>query len=174
MNYRFSVVLQEAADEYLKNHYKSGAIAVFSTSGEGLYNGVICVQSEVSNRKSFWSGRWRGTFRVHLASETKAILEGEIVDVVHYYEDGNVLMQARHPVKQEVESKDLPTLAKKVLAAVSAAEGKFHQDIESQCSQLSEDTFKAMRRRLPITKEPFNFASSAHKLAAELQKQAKA
>jgi capping protein alpha len=83
---------------------------------------------------------------------------------VHYYENGNVQLNTNKEYGETVEGNDMGTEVAKVLRK---AEGNFQTQIDTSCANLSE-TFKSLRRALPITGQKFDFASNQHKLVSDL------
>mmetsp|Transcript_38834 Transcript_38834/g.69496 ORF Transcript_38834/g.69496 Transcript_38834/m.69496 type:complete len:290 (-) Transcript_38834:134-1003(-) len=163
--------LQDAADNYCQQHFSSGVVTVFTQTAamaEAYYAAVVCSRAQAYNPRNFWSGRWRGVHKVHFASETQATVQSELLDHVHYYEHGNVYMEATHKAEVEVAGKDLAEVCQKVMSAISKCESQFHTGVHTQCTELSEGALKKLRRKLPVTKQLFDFGSNAHKLAAEL------
>ncbi|KAF0980136.1 hypothetical protein FDP41_013785 [Naegleria fowleri] len=58
------------------------------------------------------------------------------------------------------------SFADNIVKMLVKAEGNFQTQIDTSCANLNE-TFKSLRRPLPMTKTLFDFASSQHKLARE-------
>jgi capping protein alpha len=57
-----------------------------------------------------------------------------------------------------------------VSAAIEKFECEFHKQVEEFYVNMNQNTFKAMRRFLPVSRKPMEWNSSAHKLAADLNK----
>eukprot|EP01062_Namystynia_karyoxenos_P002512 TRINITY_DN10885_c0_g1_i1.p1 TRINITY_DN10885_c0_g1~~TRINITY_DN10885_c0_g1_i1.p1 ORF type:complete len:312 (+),score=112.30 TRINITY_DN10885_c0_g1_i1:93-938(+) len=158
--------LEQKIDNYLKEHYKTGTASVFE-QGEEL---VVVLNSEKSNPGSSWSGRWRSRTTVQLTGEASAKVSGTIRNHVHYYEEGNIQMENSHEFDKDVTAKSADVLPGRIAAALEAAEGDFHAKLDEMCRTLSDKSLKTLRRKLPVSKQLFDFSSGAHKLAAELTK----
>ena len=167
----FQAAAQKELDRYLEAHYKSGsAVVVKSLAEEGVY--TIVLNSEKSNKGSSWSGRWKSRLVLRAGAErTSGKADGDVHNAVHYYESGNVQMETtKHVSKEWVGLKDPETLARRFVVFLEDSEREFHMKLDEMCQHLSDKSLKTLRRRLPISKQPFNFQSGAHKLAMELTK----
>jgi capping protein (actin filament) muscle Z-line, alpha len=142
-----------------------GVTSVFPQPSGDDY--IICICGSKYNEKNFWSGRWRSVWKVTFDGK-KVKVSGSVKVNVHYYERGNIQLNTTKEYAETVDAKSeeeaIPAVAK-VLAKV---ETTFMKEIDSTCNNLSE-TFKSLRRRLPMTKQLFNFASNEHKLATNFK-----
>ena len=162
----FQKLLQESLNQYIADHYRSGTGCAFSTS-EGI---VLVVNSEKSNPGSCWSGRWKSYLTIVCSSETSCTASGLIENDVHYYEDGNVQMDTSKEITKDLTASDPEALAKKVVTFLDDSEREFHMKIDEVCQTLADKSLKSLRRRLPVSKQLFNFSSGAHRLAMEFAK----
>ena len=53
------------------------------------------------------------------------------------------------------------------MVAVGRAESALQAKMDAQCATLSDTSLKMLRRKLPITRQPFDFASSTHGLRGQ-------
>lgn len=133
------------------------------------------------NLANFWAGRWRSTYVLSLPSAIEAekmssteagvSVQGKVQVQVHYFEEGNVQLAAEHAPQLGVQvEEDLvsilsgsaapeaySSLADAVLRAVKADEQAYHAALEGTLDQLSERTFRALRRQLPVTKQKLDW-----------------
>lgn len=155
--------LQQAVDKYIEDHYLEGLGTVYP-SRENSDEFVVCIAASKFNERNFWSGRWRAVFRVAFDADDKAKVSGSMKVNVHYYESGNVQLNTSRDHGEAVSGADI---ASEVVKVIKRVEGEFQSEIDSACNNLS-DTFKSLRRRLPITGSLFDFASGQHKVAQEI------
>jgi len=76
---------------------------------------------------------------------------------VHYYEKGNIQLNTSKEYGETISGKD--DIYTDIANAISKVEGAFQRDIDTACNNLTE-TFKGLRRRLPISGTLFNFAAT--------------
>ena len=116
------------------------------------------------------SGRWRSEYIVDTSAQS---LEGKILVNVHYYEQGNVQLSTTHTVSLSLPPAISPSggasAASKVLALIEAEEGKYQTSLSDAYAEMSEKTFKGLRRALPMTRSKLDWDRVlGYKLGAEL------
>lgn len=156
-------VIQTAIDKYVADYYLSGLSTVYPSENNVDY--YVCISASKFNEKNFWSGRWRSVYKVTVDSNDckKAKLSGTMRVNVHYYESGNIQMNTSKEHGEQISGAGMEDLANAISASISKAETQFHTDIDNACTNLNE-TFKSLRRRLPLNKQLFVFDSNAHKI----------
>lgn len=130
----------EELGEYVKEYYPGQAAYTLLREGDTLR--IFIVGNRYSPR-NFWSGRWRSKWEVQ--GQT---LRGRIQVDVHYYEDGNVRMQDEHEVEMPITSS--------AVAAIHTAEHAYQDRLVTSLLSLN-DSFKRLRRQLPITRQRINW-----------------
>lgn len=76
---------------------------------------------------------------------------------VHYYEDGNVRLLTTKPVSASIPS----GTGSGILKEVATAEKKYQDELNRGFTSLSENTFKGLRRQLPITRQKIEWEKVA-------------
>jgi capping protein (actin filament) muscle Z-line, alpha len=142
-----------------------GVTSVFPQPSGDDY--IVCICGSKYNEKNFWSGRWRSVWKVTLEGK-KVKVSGSVKVNVHYYERGNIQLNTTKEYAETVDAKSDEEAIAAVAKVLSKVETTFMKEIDSTCTNLSE-TFKSLRRRLPMTKQLFNFASNEHKLATNFK-----
>eukprot|EP00992_Anisonema_acinus_P009784 TRINITY_DN5980_c0_g1_i1.p1 TRINITY_DN5980_c0_g1~~TRINITY_DN5980_c0_g1_i1.p1 ORF type:complete len:281 (+),score=49.71 TRINITY_DN5980_c0_g1_i1:59-901(+) len=166
--------LQEATNTYLKAHFKKACgLVIPVTAGDAFYRAYVCIASSAIQPSSFWSGQWKGEYEVAFQSETRVLLKGTTSVRVHYYEEGNVHTESNASVERDISGSSLDDVCQKVGKALAEIESEFQDGVGARTAMLSDGPLKALRRALPITKQLFDFGSSSHRLASELQKKSK-
>jgi len=150
-------------------------------SSEGVPTFVVCVENNKFQPANWWNGRWRSEFSLTLPSGGEAVLEGVIKVQIHYYEDGNIQLVSKKNIKTQhighglksVESDDkseLESLAEAVAAKIVVAENEYQKAVSANYDTMSETSFKALRRQLPITRELIRWEKIlGYKIGNELQ-----
>lgn len=108
-------------------------------------------------------------------------VKGKILVNVHYYEQGNVRIQevsrdsnddvvltlsqvqleTKHNISftipPAIVSAPIATAATKILALLAEEEGKYQVSLNETYSEMSEKTFKGLRRALPLTRQKIDW-----------------
>jgi len=166
---QFRIALEASSHAYLSSHFPDGTTSVFS-SPENPMVFVIQIIANRYNPSNFWSGRWRSEYEINLESRS---LQGKIAVNVHYYEQGNVQLAANHEVSLSLPSTILQSSpiqsATKVLALIESEEGEYQTSLTETYQNMSEKTYKSLRRALPMTRSKMDWDKVlGYKLGAEL------
>ncbi|ORX91851.1 F-actin capping protein, alpha subunit [Basidiobolus meristosporus CBS 931.73] len=159
----FRAALEEAVDAYCADHYPNGTASVF-TSGRVL---TIVVVDNKYNQANFWNGRWRSLWTLDLDSNE---LKGSLKVQVHYFEDGNVQLNSSKDVTIEINAGSNPGLiANLAIKKITKAESEFQEGMNNGYNQLSDSTFKGLRRTLPVTRSKIDWDKMMnYKIGSEL------
>ncbi|GAA5869359.1 hypothetical protein JCM1840_005449 [Sporobolomyces johnsonii] len=115
------------------------------------------------NPSNYWTGRWRSTYVLDYA---KGTLEGTAKINIHYYEQGNVqLSTTLH------SSSPLPpsASAEQIIFALKSSESTFSTSLSTTYSQLSDESFRGLRRALPKTRSKIDWSKAGgYRLGLEL------
>jgi len=165
--------LEKELTSYVKVHYKGAACSVFSSSDQGLVSLVACTEAHKFQPSNFWNARWRARWAVSFQPSTKSDnieLNGILKVQVHYYEDGNVQLVSHKEIKELISINDHEQTAKSIVKAIEKAENEYQNAISENYQTMSETTFKALRRALPITRAKIDWNKiSSYKIANELK-----
>jgi len=153
--------LDDAFQEYINEHFATGVVSV--TPHEG--NLAVCVVANKYSPRNYWNGRWRSQWIVEISGD-QAKAKGLLRAQVHYYEDGNVQLNSEKTVEVTASGSDI---AGKIVQAVKKAEIEYQTALNDSYGQLSNTTFKALRRALPITGSKLDWNKIlAYKIGGEL------
>ncbi|KAF9267540.1 F-actin capping protein, alpha subunit [Marasmius fiardii PR-910] len=161
--------LEKSTISYLTAHFHDGVCSVFA-SRDTANIFTIQVVANKYNPTNFWAGRWRSEYVVDLDGNT---LEGKVLVNVHYYEQGNVQLSTTHaisiPLTSAIVTCPPTTAASKIVALVETEEGKYQTSLNDTYHEMSEKTFKSLRRALPMTRQKLDWDKVlGYKLGAEL------
>jgi capping protein alpha len=134
--------LEAAMEQYVDAQYQedTAASAVYAVNGELR----VVVSGEKLNLRNFWSGLFVSTWTVKPASLAVA---GEIKVRAHYFEDGNVQLQTKKAVAEASVSGDLASAVRDFIAG---EEKTLQEGLELMYANMTDETFKAMRRVMPV------------------------
>jgi len=131
---------QSAVDEYIAGFYPNGNSVVY-----GLDNGsiVVCIEGHTYNSENFWSGCWKSEY----VWSSDGDVTGSIKIQVHYYEDGNIQLNNSKDVNFGNISNE-----NSLIARIKETEANLQNGLNTSYANMSSETFKTLRRALPITK----------------------
>lgn len=163
--------LEEVWTTYAREHYTNGVSAVFGSSENGLITLTACIEGHQFQPNNFWNGRWRSVWRTTFnPASGKADLTGSIRVQVHYYEDGNVQLVTEKEARDSVVIGSEAATARDFVAVAESAENDYQQAIAENYVTMSDTTFKALRRPLPVTRAKFEWNRlTGYRLASELR-----
>ncbi|KAJ1964118.1 F-actin-capping protein subunit alpha [Dipsacomyces acuminosporus] len=155
--------LQKALSSYVEAHYPDGAVSVFSH--EGCL--VSCIVSNKFSPSNYWNGSWRAVWSFN---PSNGQLNGSAKVKIHYFEDGNVQLDTQSDFTADVPLQQDPVLlARKMAKTISDFEADYQRGINDGYRQLSEKTFKGLRRTLPVTRNKIDWEKIAnYKIGGEL------
>ncbi|KAL7746525.1 F-actin-capping protein subunit alpha [Sorochytrium milnesiophthora] len=158
-----------AVVNYVKDHYPNGACAVH-LADDALH---ILIVDNKYNPDNYWNGRWRSVWTV--AAQGASEIIGHLRLNIHYYEDGNVQLTNEKKLKASLigTSPDPRAFAAAVVRAIKKAEGDYQKIVNEQCMEMSETTFRLLRRPLPVTKTKVDWNKIAnYRIGSELANKA--
>jgi len=155
--------VQAQIEDYVKSQYLENTATVNVACSENGTELVVLISGQKLNLKNYWSGRLRSRFTINLNSQQ---MTGSIKIRVHYFENGNVQMTTDRTFEGlSANGKDAKALATAVRAQISGAESKVHESLEDMYNNMTNETFKDMRRVLPITRQKMDWSGAQMQLA---------
>lgn len=163
-------VIEAEATAYTLNYYKHGICSVFSTVNDDGKAIVVCVEDHQYQPKNYWNGRWRSIWTVQL-EHGSAEVTGLLKVQVHYYEDGNVQLVSSKEVKEGISVSSDEQLARELVQLMESSESEYQAAISDNYQTMSDTTFKALRRQLPVTRAKIDWNKIiSYKIGQELKK----
>nr|CAG8446623.1 15910_t:CDS:2 [Entrophospora candida]CAG8449299.1 142_t:CDS:2 [Entrophospora candida] len=158
--------IETAATNYVKDHYPNGVLTVYSKDNTVIY--MLLIYFFLKHR----NGRWQSTWIISPESNE---LKGTVKVNVHYYEDGNVQLNATKDfeLSTSTNSDDLNAKAEAYIKLICKAENEYQASLNESYVELSENTFKGLRRALPLTRHKLDWDKILnYKIGQELQEHA--
>lgn len=158
----FRSSVDTALMKYVDDAFRGGECSVYCTNGKDIEKPgseielTVVITNSNFSPKNFRGGCWQSVWRVLINDEShSASLNGSINVNAHYFEEGNVQLQSSCKVDDTVvlqEGKDAGTA---IVYVIEQLESVFLLNLEEQYSNLSDRTFKELRRKLPVTRTLF-------------------
>lgn len=159
---------------YSSEHYHEGAGSVFSSVKDDVITLNACLEGHQFQPKKFWNGRWRSVWTISFnpSKEKQSELKGLIRLHVHYYEDGNVQLVSSRHCDQMINITKPEQLAKDIKDVVRKFENEYQRAISENYQTMSDTTFKALRRPLPVIRSKIEWSKlKGYKIGSELKQQ---
>lgn len=166
---------------YSTEHYPEGAGSVFSAQTKDDPNGIVtlnaCLEGHQFQPKKFWNGRWRSVWTISFnpnqqKDKQQVEMKGLIRLHVHYYEDGNVQLVSSRRCDRMVTISKPDQVAKDIVEAVEKLESDYQRAISENYQTMSDTTFKALRRPLPVIRSKIEWNKlMGYKIGSELKQQ---
>lgn len=137
-------------ESYGADHYPSefGFSVIPISEGEVK---VILIGQKI-DEENFYTGRWRSVYSIDSSGQSS----GSINLDIHYYEDGNV----RLSYEESVENKSTTFSSSGIVNFINNSENELTLKIILEFDILNQNTFKNLRRLLPVTKSKINWGKA--------------
>jgi len=143
--------------QYVSDYFQdNGFGVVYGNKNGGKSTLTFLISSGIFNPNNFYNGRWRSTYTITIAGG-QATIHGNIRVNVHFYEEGNVQLVSNVNKDVSVPAANPDAFAKAAVEAISKLEQDFHLSLDSHYDTMSNTTFKALRRALPVFRTLMNW-----------------
>ncbi|GAB9470114.1 F-actin-capping protein subunit alpha-2 [Globisporangium polare] len=160
------LIVQKALQSYLQFEYMHQGTAGVYVKGSHL---IVNLCTKRINLRNFWSGRWQSRWEVDLSTNPLQV-KGKIALHVHYFENGNLQLKDEKSVEEDVSFSSPTGLGDALLCVIKDAEDNLQTNLEDMYINMSQETFKEMRRVMPVTQTKMEWTLHAHRTARDLSR----
>lgn len=155
---------------YIEEAFPRGHCAVYATQGKDLddvqtFGLTAVISSAKFSPQNFCNGRWRSVWGIQVYGDMQTVeLKGHIKVSAHYFEEGNVQLDTKYECTDSTVIQNPSETALAIASIIQHHESEYLACLEDSYSKLSDNTFKELRRKLPVTRTLFPWGS-AHQLS---------
>jgi len=164
------VAVLDAMQDYCASQFTPGSAECNVHESKDGNSIVAVISGQKANLRNYWTGKWRSEWHFDVKAKQAS---GKVRINIHYFEDGNVQMeQSKDVPKSALSGKgaDAKAYAEACVDFVAKNEGMIQDTLEEMFISMSVETFKDMRRVLPITKTKMDWSGASLKLASGMGK----
>ncbi|KAG6646641.1 hypothetical protein CIPAW_07G021500 [Carya illinoinensis] len=148
--------------KYVGEAYPKGVCSVYCTKGKDVegpgsdFDLVVVISAARLSPQNFCNGSWRSVWNIEF-KDVEQILElrGKLQVGAHYFEEGNVQLDAKHECKDTTVFQSPDDCAITIASIIRHHETEYLASLEASYSNLPDTTFKDLRRKLPVTRTLF-------------------
>ncbi|XP_057961148.1 F-actin-capping protein subunit alpha isoform X3 [Malania oleifera] len=106
--------------------------------------------------EEYRNGSWRSIWNIEFKDEIQRLeIRGRLQVGAHYFEEGNVQLDAKHECEDSTIFQSPEDCAFSVANIIRHHETEYLTSLEAAYSNLPDTTFKDLRRKLPVTRTLF-------------------
>lgn len=147
----YRAALEASLTSYAKDHYPNGVVTVYGSAVGGGVKLIACIEDHKYNPNNFWNGRWRSEWSATISGSSTEV-KGSIKVQVHYYEDGNVQLVTSKDFTDTLKIEGEAGTASNFVKLIHRSEDDYQSALNDNYKTMSQTTFKALRRQLPVTR----------------------
>ncbi|KAJ4968230.1 hypothetical protein NE237_014931 [Protea cynaroides] len=158
----FRCALDAEVIKYVGETYPKGVCSVYCVNGKDVegpgsnFELAVVISAARNSPQNFCNGTWRSIWNVGFKDDPQMIeVTGKIQVGAHYFEEGNVQLDAEHECMDSTIFQHPEDCAIAIANIIRHHETEYMASLEVSYSKLPDTTFKDLRRKLPVTRTLF-------------------
>lgn len=165
--------------KYVGEAYPKGVCSVYCTKGKEVegpgfnFELVVVISACRLSPQNFCNGSWRSVWTIEFQDEAQVLeVKGKLQVGAHYFEEGNVQLDAKHECGDSTLFQSPDDSAISISNILRHHETEYLASLEVSYSNLPDNTFKDLRRKLPVTRTLFPWHNTSQfSLTREITKE---
>lgn len=148
--------------KYVGEAYPKGVCSVYCTRGKEVeepgsdFELVVVISAARHSPQNFCNGSWCSIWNVDFKDDLQIIeVRGRMQVGAHYFEEGNVQLDAKHECKDSTIFQSPDDSAFSLTNIIRHHETEYLAALQASYLSLPDTTFKDLRRKLPVTRTLF-------------------
>ncbi|CAJ1960802.1 unnamed protein product [Sphenostylis stenocarpa] len=148
--------------KYVEEAYPKGVCSVYCINGKDVegpgsdFELAVVISAARHSPQNFCNGSWCSIWNIVFKDERQTVqVKGKIQVGAHYFEEGNVQLDAKHERKDATLFQGPEECALAITSIIRHHEAEYLASLEASYLSLSDSTFKDLRRKLPVTRTLF-------------------
>ncbi|KAK3200406.1 hypothetical protein Dsin_023821 [Dipteronia sinensis] len=175
----FRFALDAEILKYVGEAYPKGVCSVYCTNGKDVeepgsdFELVVVISATRLSPQNFCNGSWRSIWNIEFKDDAQVLeLKGKLQVGAHYFEEGNVQLDAKHECHDSTIFQSPDDSAISIATILRHHETEYLTSLEASYSNLPDNTFKDLRRKLPVTRTLFPWHNTSQfSLTREITKE---
>ncbi|CAF1703463.1 unnamed protein product [Brassica oleracea] len=175
----FRSALDAEIQRYVSESYPKGVSTVNSVKGKDAdgpgtdFELVVLITARKLSPQNFCNGSWRSVWHIDFQDESQVLdIKGKVQVGAHYFEEGNVELDAKKEFQDSTIFQSADDCAIAIANIIRHHETEYLGALEVAYSKLPDNTFKDLRRKLPVTRTLFPWQNTLQfSLTREVEKE---
>lgn len=158
--FRFS--LDAEILKYVEEVYPKGVCSVYCVNGKDTegpgsdFELAVVISAARHSPQNFCNGSWCSIWNIDFKDDQQTVeVKGKLQVGAHYFEEGNVQLDAKHECKDATLFQAPDDCAIAISSIIRHHETEYLASLEASYLNLPDSTFKDLRRKLPVTRTLF-------------------
>ncbi|WZY74276.1 hypothetical protein YC2023_006516 [Brassica napus] len=158
----FRCALDAEIQRYVSESYPKGVSVVNCVKGKDAdgpgtnFEFVVIITARKLSPQNFCNGSWRSVWNIDFQDESQVLdIKGKLQVGAHYFEEGNVELDAKKEFQDSTIFQSADDCAIAIANIIRHHETEYLAALEVAYSKLPDNTFKDLRRKLPVTRTLF-------------------